>query len=71
MACNENIWCYCCREEDANETAKQGSENISDEWAPWNLELCTKSPNAPPPVNVKTTPGPAWDIGQVRFIVLE
>ncbi|XP_013161625.1 PREDICTED: uncharacterized protein LOC106113426 isoform X1 [Papilio xuthus] len=53
------------QEDDVNKTIKQDSENISEEWAPWNLELCAKSPNAPPPVNVKTTPGPAWDIGQV------
>ncbi|XP_053600314.1 uncharacterized protein LOC128669476 isoform X2 [Plodia interpunctella] len=40
-------------------------EDASEEWAPWNLVVSIKNPNAPPPVAVKTTPGPAWDIGQV------
>ncbi|OWR46394.1 hypothetical protein KGM_205183 [Danaus plexippus plexippus] len=41
------------------------TEEVVEEWAPWNLVLVTKNPNAPPPVNIKAAPGPAWDIGQV------
>ncbi|XP_047519296.1 uncharacterized protein LOC125059120 isoform X1 [Pieris napi] len=40
-------------------------EEPPEEWAPWNLVVSTKNPNAPPPVPIKTAPGPAWDIGQV------
>ncbi|XP_035430978.2 uncharacterized protein LOC118263247 isoform X2 [Spodoptera frugiperda] len=40
-------------------------EDPVEEWAPWSLVVATKNPHAPPPVAVKTSPGPAWDIGQV------
>ncbi|KAL4710337.1 hypothetical protein ACJJTC_011153 [Scirpophaga incertulas] len=38
---------------------------VIEEWAPWSLVLPSKNTNAPPPVAIKTAPGPAWDIGQV------
>ncbi|XP_047545611.1 uncharacterized protein LOC125077662 isoform X2 [Vanessa atalanta] len=44
---------------------KKTSEEAPEEWAPWSLVLPSKNPNAPPPVSVKTAPGPTWDIGQV------
>ncbi|XP_049865482.1 uncharacterized protein LOC126366416 [Pectinophora gossypiella] len=40
-------------------------EEPVEEWAPWNLVVPTKNPNAPPPVAVRTSPGPEWDIMQV------
>lgn len=40
-------------------------EEAPEEWAPWNLVVSIKNPHAPPPVTVKTAPGPAWDIEQV------
>ncbi|XP_039745917.1 uncharacterized protein LOC120623765 isoform X2 [Pararge aegeria] len=44
---------------------KKTMEEAPEEWAPWNLVVVTKNPNAPPPVTVCTAPGPAWDIGEV------
>lgn len=35
-------------------------------WAPWSLVVSVSNPNAPPPVSVKTSPGPAWDIAKVQ-----
>lgn len=57
------------RDEDGDKPVKPMEEPV-EEWAPWMLVLPTKNPHAPPPVSVKTTPGPAWDIGQVRYILL-
>ncbi|CAH1635075.1 unnamed protein product [Spodoptera littoralis] len=51
-------------DEDGNKVAKPVEEPV-EEWAPWSLVVATKNPHAPPPVAVKTSPGPAWDIGQV------
>ncbi|CAG5010068.1 unnamed protein product [Parnassius apollo] len=51
-------------EDAVNKVIRTNAEDIPEEWAPWNLVVCTKNPNAPPPVAVRT-PGPAWDIGQV------
>ncbi|XP_052751597.1 uncharacterized protein LOC113523479 isoform X2 [Galleria mellonella] len=51
-------------EEDGDKTEKP-MEDPPEEWAPWKLVVSVKNPNAPPPVAIKTTPGPAWDIGQV------
>ncbi|XP_060800787.1 uncharacterized protein LOC106139227 [Amyelois transitella] len=51
--------------EENGENPSLPMEEPSEEWAPWNLVVSIKNPNAPPPVAVKTTPGPAWDIGQV------
>ncbi|XP_028163905.1 uncharacterized protein LOC114355313 isoform X1 [Ostrinia furnacalis] len=51
-------------EEDGDKVQKP-MEEPPEEWAPWSLVVATKNPNAPPPVAVKTAPGPAWDIGQV------
>ncbi|XP_059060270.1 uncharacterized protein LOC131853407 isoform X1 [Achroia grisella] len=55
---------YDLREENDDKPQKP-MEEPPEEWAPWNLVASIKNPNAPPPVAVKTTPGPAWDIGQV------
>ncbi|XP_068628056.1 uncharacterized protein [Battus philenor] len=52
-------------EDAVNRSIRSNSKDISEEWAPWNLVVCTKNPNAPTPVAIKTSPGPAWDIGQV------
>ncbi|KAJ8726861.1 hypothetical protein PYW08_015258 [Mythimna loreyi] len=52
-------------DEDGNKVAKPSLEEPVEEWAPWSLVVASKNPHAPPPVAVKTTPGPAWDIGQV------
>ncbi|CAB3258175.1 unnamed protein product [Arctia plantaginis] len=51
--------------EDENEKPQDPAEEPPEEWAPWTLVLPLKNPHAPPPVAVKTTPGPAWDIEQV------
>ncbi|XP_026746347.1 uncharacterized protein LOC113507647 isoform X1 [Trichoplusia ni] len=51
-------------QEDADKEVKPVEEPV-EEWAPWSLVVPIKNPHAPPPVAVKTTPGPAWDIGQV------
>ncbi|CAG9563001.1 unnamed protein product [Danaus chrysippus] len=53
------------KEEGDEDKTVEKTEEVVEEWAPWYLVLVTKNPNAPPPVNVKATPGPAWDIGQV------
>ncbi|XP_045492830.1 uncharacterized protein LOC123692174 isoform X1 [Colias croceus] len=52
-------------EELENADKSKTTEEVPEEWAPWNLVIATKNPNAPPPVAIKTAPGPAWDIGQV------
>ncbi|CAH0629027.1 unnamed protein product [Chrysodeixis includens] len=52
-------------EEDAEKEAAKPVEEPVEEWAPWSLVVPVKNPHAPPPVAVKTAPGPAWDIGQV------
>uniref|UniRef100_A0A2H1VGU1 SFRICE_000010 n=1 Tax=Spodoptera frugiperda TaxID=7108 RepID=A0A2H1VGU1_SPOFR len=53
-------------EEDENgDIVSKPVEDSVEEWAPWSLVVATKNPHAPPPVAVKTSPGPAWDIGQV------
>lgn len=53
-------------EEDENgDIVSKPVEDPVEEWAPWSLVVATKNPHAPPPVAVKTSPGPAWDIGQV------
>ncbi|XP_037297141.1 uncharacterized protein LOC115442158 isoform X2 [Manduca sexta] len=44
---------------------QKAMEDPPEEWAPWNLVMSIKNPHAPPPVAVKTAPGPAWDIAQV------
>ncbi|XP_075972716.1 uncharacterized protein LOC142974335 [Anticarsia gemmatalis] len=51
--------------EDENQKPQNQAGDPPEEWAPWALVLPMKNPHAPPPVAVKTTPGPAWDIGQV------
>ncbi|KAJ0179214.1 hypothetical protein K1T71_004926 [Dendrolimus kikuchii] len=51
-------------EEDVKKPVKPAEDSL-EEWAPWNLVVSVKNPHAPPPVAVKTAPGPAWDIGQV------
>ncbi|KAJ8724889.1 hypothetical protein PYW07_015847 [Mythimna separata] len=52
-------------DEDGNKVAKPSLEEPVEEWAPWSLVVASKNPHAPPPVAVKTTGGPAWDIEQV------
>ncbi|KAH9641593.1 hypothetical protein HF086_017117 [Spodoptera exigua] len=51
-------------DEDGEKVVKPVEEPV-EVWAPWSLVVATKDTRAPPPVAVKTTPGPAWDIGQV------
>ncbi|XP_047023657.1 uncharacterized protein LOC124632743 [Helicoverpa zea] len=51
-------------DEDGDKVVKPVEDPV-EEWAPWSLVVSTKNPHAPPPVAVKTSPGPAWDIGQV------
>ncbi|XP_072942172.1 uncharacterized protein [Epargyreus clarus] len=59
-------------EEKRRKIIDENEENVTktmdeapEEWAPWSLVISIKNPNAPAPVSIKTTPGPAWDIAQV------
>lgn len=59
-------YCFLYRDDDGT-TLPAKVEEPPEEWAPWALEVSTKNPHAPPPVSVKTAPGPVWDIGQVEL----
>ncbi|KAJ2950777.1 hypothetical protein O0L34_g9042 [Tuta absoluta] len=51
--------------EQTRSIAEPSAEDSVEEWAPWNYIDATKNPNSPPPVTVRTSPGPAWDFIQV------
>ncbi|KAI5637160.1 hypothetical protein NE865_10057 [Phthorimaea operculella] len=51
--------------EQTKSLAEQSREDSIEEWAPLNYIDATKNPNSPPPVTVRTSPGPAWDFEQV------
>ncbi|CAH2063566.1 unnamed protein product, partial [Iphiclides podalirius] len=65
VAMQKSLETDAIKDDAVNKCIRKNSDDIAEEWAPWNLVVCTKNPNAPPPVAIKTTPGPAWDIGQV------
>ncbi|XP_050678248.1 uncharacterized protein LOC126974707 isoform X2 [Leptidea sinapis] len=51
------------RQDNATDDSKM--DEAVEVWEPWNLAIASKNSTAPPPVAVKTAPGPAWDIEQV------